>query len=152
MPNKRINHDAAARRGLCAGRWVDRREVSVRTIAIGIAVMTALLLVGCGSSKGEAATATLAAAPQPLLRVFVSPWRVEADGQRVSLAELESRLEALQDRSGFITLNDESETHAPLPLTDAQAARMNALNRKVLSLAERYGLHVGWPPASNQGG
>ena len=124
----------------------------MRATAIGIALMTALLLVGCGSSQGEAATATPAAVPQPLLRVFVSPWRVEADGQRVSLGQLESRLEALQGRSGFITLIDESETHAPLPLTDAQVARMHALSRKVLSLAERYGLQVGWPPASDQGG
>jgi hypothetical protein len=23
LSNKRINHDAAARRGLCAGRWAD---------------------------------------------------------------------------------------------------------------------------------
>ena len=124
----------------------------MRTIAISIALVTALLLVGCGSSKDGAATATLATAPQPLLRVFVSPWRVEADGQQVTLAQLEGRLAALQGRTGFVSLSDESQTQPPLQLTGAQTARMHALSRKVLSLAERYGLRMGWPPASDQGG
>ena len=120
----------------------------MRALAVAIAVVTTLVLVGCGGSTSNVAVM----APQPLLRVYVSPWRVQADGERVSLVQLENRLQALKGRSGFITLDDESEARAPLPLTDAQTARMQARSRKVLALAERYGLRVGWAPASDQGG
>jgi len=95
LPNKRFNHDAAARRGLCAGRrWVDGRFTDLRRrsrrlrrwlwLFAGLMVVS-LLLAGCGS----AARAQLAPSPSlthtrhfasPALGVafsFPASWRVQ---------------------------------------------------------------------------